>query len=77
MYFGSKIENTTFVLGREEESEQLQVVREDEGFNFWREPFNTASRGFTKEIYAFDSGTFTQVHQYSLESGEWTLYYVR
>ena len=36
VYFGSWNEKPTLVLVKEEDSEQLRVVREDEGFNYER-----------------------------------------
>ena len=38
VYFGSNNVDSTFVLEKEEESEQLKVVREDEGFYFTKGP---------------------------------------
>ena len=58
----------------EEEEEKLRVVRQDEGFdlNRW---FNTASCVFKKEIYAFESRKYDEVHQYDIETGKWSLYH--
>ena len=53
VYFGSSDAEATFVLEKEEGSEQLRVVREDEGLNFWKGDSNTASCVFEKNIYAF------------------------
>ena len=36
VYFGLCHDNATFVLETKEESKQLKVVREDEGFDLWR-----------------------------------------
>ena len=53
VYFGVNNKKSTFVLEQDEESEQLQVVREDEGFNLERGYWNTASCVLKNEIYAF------------------------
>ena len=53
VYFGSWNVKIAFVLEKEEDSEQLKVVREDEGINFERGNKNTTSRVYKKEIYAF------------------------
>ena len=58
VYFGAKNENTTFVLERDEESEQLEVVRKDEGFSLHRGYYNTASCVFKNEIYAFKTDNY-------------------
>ena len=75
VYFGSWNANATFVLEQEEESEQLKVVREDEGFDLVRGHWNTASCVFKNEIYAFKTGNYEEVHRYSLESGKWSRFY--
>ena len=36
VYFGDSNENATYVLERDEESEQLKVVREEIGFHLYR-----------------------------------------
>ena len=43
MYFRSRIKNATLMLEQGEESEELEVVREDEGFDLIRGYWNTAS----------------------------------
>ena len=53
VYFGDMLKSVTFVLEKEEDSEQLRVVREDSGFAFERGAWNTASCTFRNEIYAF------------------------
>ena len=75
VYFGASGFDSTIVLEREEESEQLHVVRENEGFDFWRGIYNTSSCVIKREIYAFQTGNFDEVHRYNLESRKWTLFY--
>ena len=58
VYFGSCDEKGSFVLEREEDSEQLKVVREEEGFDLRRGEYNTASCVFQKGIYTFHKGIF-------------------
>ena len=53
VYFGWSDKNATFVLERDEDSEQLNVVRENCGLYFRRGLYNTASCVFKNEIYAF------------------------
>ena len=72
VYFGANCENATFVLEQEGESEQLKVVREDDGFNLMREFYNTASCVFMNQIYAFKTGNYEEVYRYSLECGKWS-----
>ena len=73
VYFGWYIQKTSFVL--EEESERLKVVREDGGFDLFRGDWSTASRVLGNEIYAFKTRNYKEVHRYSLESGNWRLFY--
>ena len=58
VYFGSNEENATFVLQLEEDSEQLAVEREDEGFESKRGFWNNASCLLKNEIYAFRNGEY-------------------
>lgn len=74
VYFGSSNEKITFVLEKEEESEKLKEVREDEGFNLLTGAYNTSSCVFKNEIYAFAKGNYEEVHRYSLGSGKWSLF---
>ena len=75
MFFGSGNENATFVLEKGEESEQLIGIREDEGFYLWRGDWNSGSCVTKKEIKAFKTGDAKEVYRYSLDSGEWNLFY--
>ena len=69
VYLGSEYKNATYVLEQEEESEQLKVVREDKGFDFERGYYNTASCVSKREIYAFKTKNYKEVHRYCLKSG--------
>ena len=73
VYFGSNNQNATFMLEEEEEG-TLRVTRKDDGFDLNRS-INTASRVFKKEIYAFKTGKYDEVHRYNVETGKWSLYY--
>ena len=75
VYFGSEVKNSTFVLEREGESEQLRVVREEKGFGLVRGNYNTASRVVKLEIYAFKARNYRKVYRYGLETGTWSLFY--
>ena len=75
VYFGREHVNSTFVLEREEEAEQLSVVGEEEGFFLKRREGNPASRVAKREkIYAFETWNYEEVRCYSLESGKWSLF---
>ena len=75
VYFGSQNIKATFVLEQEEETELLKIISEDEGFDLEKGLTNTASCGFTNEIYAFKTWNYEEVHRYSLETGKWSLYF--
>ena len=62
-------------MEKEEDSEKLKVVREDEGFHLFRGYYNTASCVFSGEIYAFQEKNYCEVYRYSLESGKWARFY--
>ena len=66
VYFGSSNENRTFVLEKEEQSEKLRVVRQDEGIDLRRGFWNSSSCVFKNEIYAFKRRNYGDVHIYSL-----------
>ena len=68
-------EEHDFRFGAEEESEQLNVVREDEGLNLWRGYYDAASCLFKNETYAFKTHNYEEVHRYSLETRKWSLFY--
>ena len=72
VYFGSEDQNATFVLEEEEEG-KLRVMRKDGGFDLDRW-YNTASCVFKKEIYAFKTLKYDEVHRYNVETGKWSLY---
>ena len=72
VYFGGK---HTFLLEKEANTEQLERVRKDGGFDFAKDLNNSASCVFKKEIYAFKWYNHKEVHRYSLESGKWILFY--
>ena len=74
VHFGSDKKETTFVLEREAESEQLEVVREDTRFVLKKLCWNTACCVLKKDIYAFKGDNQEEVHQYSLESRKWSLF---
>ena len=63
------------MLEQEGESEQLRVVREDDGFNLMRGYCNIASCVIKNEIYAFKKGNNEEVYRYSLESGKWNRFF--
>ena len=65
VYFGSWNKNATFVLEQEQETEQLKVVREDDGLFFLRGYWNGGSCAANKEIYAFKTLSQKDVYRYS------------
>ena len=73
VYFGCNDQNATFVLEEEEEG-KLSVVTKDEGIELSRW-CNTASCVFKKEIYAFETKKYDEVHRYNVETGKWSLYH--
>ena len=73
VYFGSTQSSPSFVIEREEDSEKLKVVREDERFKISRPYQKAASCVVKKEFYAFSADK--DVLRYSLESREWSLFY--
>ena len=75
MNFGAINKFITFVLKVERESEQLRLIREDKGFDLIRGISNTASRLCKKDIFAFRTTKYESVYRYSLENGEWSLFF--
>ena len=53
VYFGYSAKKTTFLLGKEEESERLEVLRHDEGSEMWNEDWIPFSGLFKRIIYVF------------------------
>ena len=53
VYFGYSAKKTTFLLGKEEESERLEVLRHDEGSEMWNEDWIPVSGLFKRSIYVF------------------------
>ena len=62
------------MLEREEDSEQLKVVREEQGFDF-ETYYNAASCVFNNDIYAFKTANYRKVFHYSLKRGKWVVFY--
>ena len=74
VYFGASGFDSTIVLEREEESEQLKAAREDPGFELEREIWNSTSCVCKRSIYAFKCGSYFEVYRYTLESGKWSAF---
>ena len=75
MYFGYFGWNATYVLKKKEDSEQLEVAREDEALDLWRGFDNTASCVFKAESYSVKTNRYREVYRYSLKAGKWSQYY--
>ena len=75
VYFGTSDVEATFLIGKEDDSEQLKVLGKEKGFYLSRGGWNTASHVFKNEIYAFKNGNYEEVHRYTLENGEWSLFF--
>ena len=73
--FGLNSAKTTEVIEQGEDSEKLQIIRKDLGFDLLKGDYNTASCVLKNEIYAFKREKYGEVHRYNLQSGKWSLFY--